>query len=112
MEFLEIAGGTEVILTHKFLPDEEQRENHRGGWNGCLRNLEKALQKIGKDEPEFEYVTYISTSPETLWNALTDPELTEKYLAACERVRLEGRLQVGASTLRQREDPRPGRKGN
>ena len=43
VEFREAAGGTEVILTHEFLPDEEQREKHRGGWNGCLRNLERAL---------------------------------------------------------------------
>jgi uncharacterized protein YndB with AHSA1/START domain/DNA-binding transcriptional ArsR family regulator len=79
VEFREMSKGTEVILTHKFLPDEEQRENHRGGWNRCLRNLEKALQQIDQDEPQFEYVTYISTSPERLWKALIDPEQTEKY---------------------------------
>lgn len=44
VEFREATGGTEVILTHEFLPDEEQREDHRGGWNGCLRNLERALR--------------------------------------------------------------------
>ncbi len=43
VEFREAAGGTEVILSHEFLPDEEQREKHRGGWNGCLSNLERAL---------------------------------------------------------------------
>ncbi|HUL23699.1 MAG TPA: SRPBCC family protein [Thermodesulfobacteriota bacterium] len=31
------------------------------------------------DEPQFVYVTYISTSPEKLWNALIDPEITTKY---------------------------------
>ncbi len=51
VEFCEAAGGTEVILTHEFLPDEEQREGHRDGWNGCLRNLERALQKMGMDKP-------------------------------------------------------------
>ncbi len=49
MEFREAAGGTEVILTHEFLPDEESREKHRWGWNGCLRNLERALQAISMD---------------------------------------------------------------
>jgi uncharacterized protein YndB with AHSA1/START domain len=31
------------------------------------------------DKPQFVYVTYISTSPEKLWNALTDPKVTAKY---------------------------------
>jgi uncharacterized protein YndB with AHSA1/START domain len=31
------------------------------------------------DKPQFVYVTYISTSPEKLWNALIDPEVTAKY---------------------------------
>jgi uncharacterized protein YndB with AHSA1/START domain/DNA-binding transcriptional ArsR family regulator len=43
VEFREADNGTEVILTHEFLPNEEQREGHRRGWNGCLGNLEKML---------------------------------------------------------------------
>ncbi len=31
------------------------------------------------DKPEFVYVTYISTSPEKVWSALTDPKITPKY---------------------------------
>ena len=31
------------------------------------------------DKPQFVYVTYISTSPEKLWNALIDPKVTAKY---------------------------------
>ncbi len=31
------------------------------------------------DKPQFVYVTYISTTPEKLWNALIDPEVTTKY---------------------------------
>jgi uncharacterized protein YndB with AHSA1/START domain len=31
------------------------------------------------DESQFVYVTYISTSPEKLWNALIDPKVTAKY---------------------------------
>jgi uncharacterized protein YndB with AHSA1/START domain len=31
------------------------------------------------DEPQFVYVTYISTTPEKLWNALIDPKITKKY---------------------------------
>ncbi len=31
------------------------------------------------DKLQFVYVTYISTSPEKLWNALIDPKMTGKY---------------------------------
>jgi uncharacterized protein YndB with AHSA1/START domain len=31
------------------------------------------------DEAQFVYVAYISTSPEKLWNALIDPNVTAKY---------------------------------
>jgi uncharacterized protein YndB with AHSA1/START domain len=30
-------------------------------------------------KPQFVYVTYIRTTPEKLWSALTDPEFTKKY---------------------------------
>ena len=29
--------------------------------------------------PEFIYVTYIETTPEELWHALTDGDFTERY---------------------------------
>lgn len=31
------------------------------------------------DKPQFVYVTYISTTPEKIWNALTDGEITKQY---------------------------------
>jgi uncharacterized protein YndB with AHSA1/START domain len=31
------------------------------------------------DKPQYVYVTYISTSPEKLWNALLDPKTTAQY---------------------------------
>jgi uncharacterized protein YndB with AHSA1/START domain len=30
-------------------------------------------------KPEFIYVTYIETTPEELWHALTDGDFTERY---------------------------------
>ena len=30
-------------------------------------------------KPEFVYVTYIETTPEKLWEALTDADFTERY---------------------------------
>ena len=31
------------------------------------------------DEPEFVYTTYIKTTPEQLWKALTEPAFTNQY---------------------------------
>ena len=31
------------------------------------------------DKPKLVYVNYIATTPEQLWDALTDPELTARY---------------------------------
>jgi uncharacterized protein YndB with AHSA1/START domain len=31
------------------------------------------------NKPSFVYVTYIATTPEKLWNALIDPEMTKQY---------------------------------
>ncbi|MGZ6249694.1 MAG: SRPBCC family protein [Syntrophales bacterium] len=31
------------------------------------------------DKAQFVYVTYISTTPKMLWNALIDPKITKKY---------------------------------
>jgi uncharacterized protein YndB with AHSA1/START domain len=31
------------------------------------------------DRPSYVYVTYIESSPERVWEALTDPELTAEY---------------------------------
>jgi uncharacterized protein YndB with AHSA1/START domain len=42
----------------------------------------------------FVYVTYIRTSPERLWNALTSPEFTTKYWFG---VRAESEWKVGSS---------------
>ena len=33
------------------------------------------------DKPKFVYVTYISATPEKVWNALMDPEMTKDYWA-------------------------------
>ena len=33
----------------------------------------------GQDKPKFVYVTYIAATAEQVWQALTDPNVTEKY---------------------------------
>jgi len=32
-------GGTELTLTHEYLPDEEARKSHEDGWGGLLNKL-------------------------------------------------------------------------
>ena len=41
--FDEADGGTEVTIAHDLLPDEKMREDHKGGWAGCLSRLEAFL---------------------------------------------------------------------
>lgn len=46
------------------------------------------------DKPKFVYVTYIATTPEKLWEALTRGEFTEKYWFGS---RIESDWNVGSS---------------
>ncbi len=70
------------------------------------------------DKPEFVYVTYISTTPEKLWSALIDKEMTTKYWQAVNvsdwqpgskwehrRANKEGRLQLVGRVI-ERSQPR------
>jgi len=43
IEFQESAKGTDVLLTHERLPDEELRQAHEAGWQGTLECLEEFL---------------------------------------------------------------------
>jgi uncharacterized protein YndB with AHSA1/START domain len=45
----------------------------------ALADLKKALEETPMDNPEFVYVSYIETTPEKLWQALTDPAFTDRY---------------------------------
>ncbi len=42
-ELKDTDGGTELMLTHDRFPNEEARNEHLQGWNGCLERLEHAL---------------------------------------------------------------------
>jgi uncharacterized protein YndB with AHSA1/START domain/DNA-binding transcriptional ArsR family regulator len=44
----------------------------------ALADLKTALEST-VDSPEFVYTTYIDTTPEKLWQALTEPAFTEQY---------------------------------
>src|SRR3954467_6605031 len=45
----------------------------------ALADLKRALEDDPVDRPSFVYTTYIKTTPERLWQALTDPAFTERY---------------------------------
>lgn len=36
-------GGTDLTLTHEFLPDAQSLADHRRGWNGCIEVLASLL---------------------------------------------------------------------
>jgi uncharacterized protein YndB with AHSA1/START domain/DNA-binding transcriptional ArsR family regulator len=45
----------------------------------ALADLKTALEQEPMTNPEFVYTTYINTTPERLWQALTDPAFTRRY---------------------------------
>jgi uncharacterized protein YndB with AHSA1/START domain/DNA-binding transcriptional ArsR family regulator len=45
----------------------------------ALAGLKRALEDPSMEKPEFVYVTYIRTTPERIWQALTDPSFTARY---------------------------------
>lgn len=45
----------------------------------ALADLKTALEADPMSKPEFVYTTYIKTTPERLWQALTDPAFTSRY---------------------------------
>ena len=45
----------------------------------ALADLRRALESSDMNKPTFVYTTYIRTTPERLWEALTSPAFTERY---------------------------------
>lgn len=45
----------------------------------ALADLKRALENPTMDKPAFVYTTYIQTTPERLWEALTSPAFTQRY---------------------------------
>src|SRR3954454_16337463 len=45
----------------------------------ALADLKRALESTPMDRPSFVYTSYIKTTPERLWQALTEPAFTERY---------------------------------
>jgi uncharacterized protein YndB with AHSA1/START domain/DNA-binding transcriptional ArsR family regulator len=64
----------------------------------ALSDLKRALEDHPMDKPSFVYTTFIRSTPERVWQALTDPAFTERYWG----VALDSDWKQGSSiTLRQ-----------
>jgi uncharacterized protein YndB with AHSA1/START domain/DNA-binding transcriptional ArsR family regulator len=46
----------------------------------ALSDLKRALEDTTMEKPEFVHTSYIRTTPEQLWRAITDPTFTRQYL--------------------------------
>lgn len=62
----------------------------------ALADLKTALEAKPMDDPVFVYTTFIDTTPERLWRALTEPEFTRQYWGGLELV---SDWQVGSPVL-------------
>lgn len=51
-------------------------------------------------KPRIEVVTYIAATPDKIWSALTDPEVTERYWGG---TRIESDWKVGSKVIYRRE---------
>lgn len=45
IELKEKDGGTELTLTHARFASTESRDKHQHGWDGCLDNLSRFLER-------------------------------------------------------------------
>jgi DNA-binding transcriptional ArsR family regulator/uncharacterized protein YndB with AHSA1/START domain len=62
-------------IAERWITHYEQHRVH------ALADLKRALEDTPVDKPSFVYTTYIQTTPERLWQALTEPAFTERYWA-------------------------------
>jgi uncharacterized protein YndB with AHSA1/START domain/DNA-binding transcriptional ArsR family regulator len=44
-----------------------------------LSTVKRRAEETMSDKPSYQYVTYIEATPEAVWDALTDPDLTAEY---------------------------------
>ena len=44
VEFHDVDGQTEIVLTHQFFADQDMRDKHGHGWGGCLDQLARLVE--------------------------------------------------------------------
>ncbi|WBB68585.1 metalloregulator ArsR/SmtB family transcription factor [Micromonospora sp. WMMD812] len=64
----------------------------------ALADLRAALERESVENPTFVYTTYINTTPQRLWAALTEPAFTRRYWGG---VALKSDWRVGSPVLWQ-----------
>src|SRR5205807_7166458 len=52
---------------------------YAGPWVGALADLEVSLEGAALDRPRHVFQVYIRTTPEQLWQAITDSTFTRRY---------------------------------
>jgi uncharacterized protein YndB with AHSA1/START domain/DNA-binding transcriptional ArsR family regulator len=67
----------------------------------ALADLQTALESEPMENPTFVYTTYINTTPQRLWRALTEPAFTRRYWGG---VALESDWRVG-SPVKWQDEP-------
>ena len=60
-------------IAERWITQYDQRRVH------ALADLKTALEADPMDKPSFVYTTFIRTTPERLWQGLTDPAFTMRY---------------------------------
>ena len=68
----------------------------------ALADLKRALEDPAMSRPVFVYTTYITTTPRRLWEALTTPEFSRRYMGHA----MEANWAVGAAYVWQQGDVR------
>ncbi|HEY2319820.1 MAG TPA: SRPBCC domain-containing protein [Solirubrobacteraceae bacterium] len=63
-------------ISERWIDRYEQQRVH------ALADLKRALENPPMDKPSFVYTTYIRTTPDRLWEALTSPAFTQRYWTA------------------------------
>ncbi len=48
-------------------------------WVGALADLKLQLEQAPMERPRHVFQVYIRTTPDTLWQAITDPDFTQRY---------------------------------
>ena len=75
--------------------------NHYDQARVLLADLKRALEETAVANPAFVYHTYIHTTPERLWQALTEPAFTRSYWRT---TTLDSDWQVGSTMTWSRND--------
>ena len=48
VEFHDVGGKTELVLTHAFFPDQNMKDEHNQGWEGVLTQLARLVEEAGQ----------------------------------------------------------------